>query len=136
MSKLYKKYLSLKTNYPDDMLLFNNGLFYIFLEKDAKLVSEKIGLKLTYLNSEVQKCGFPKDTLPKYSELLEKNHLNFKIIENDFTVVESSPDYIHNSQIKKIMDLIQSLDINDISPLKALGILSDMKEELRYLKDE
>ena len=59
MSKLYNSYLSMKKLDKDTILFFKSGIFYVLLDNDARLVSSILNLKLTHLNSEVVKCGFP-----------------------------------------------------------------------------
>ncbi len=128
MSKLYNKYLILKAKYPDSFLLFNNGLFYIFLDEDAKIVSQNLGLKLTNLNGTIVKCGFPVDQISKYNNILKAFNINFKIIENDFTVIDDSTDYLNNNIFKKVIDKIENIDLDSTSPIKALNILTEFKE--------
>lgn len=57
MSKLYKQYVSLKIKDSNKMYLFKCGIFYIFLDEDAKIMSKFLDLKLTNLNSVVVKCS-------------------------------------------------------------------------------
>ena len=71
MSKLYDNYCYLKTIDPDTIYIFKSGIFYIFLDKDAKVVSDLFSLKLTNLNENVLKCGFLIQSIDKYSKLFE-----------------------------------------------------------------
>lgn len=57
MSKLYEKYKVLKENNPEQLYLFKVGVFYIFLDEDAKMVSDALGLKCTHLNENIMKSG-------------------------------------------------------------------------------
>ena len=53
MSKIYEKYLKLKSssNYEKNTLyLFKSGIFFIFIDNDAKLASNLLNLKLVKLN--------------------------------------------------------------------------------------
>lgn len=59
MSKLYEKYKSLKSENNDKLYLFKSGIFYIFLDEDAKKMSNFLNLKLTNLNESICKCRFP-----------------------------------------------------------------------------
>ena len=66
MSKIYDKYIELKTspNYQENTLyLFKSGLFFIFIDKDAQIVSNILNLKLSHLNETILKCGFPVQAL-------------------------------------------------------------------------
>lgn len=49
MSKIYDKYLELKSSsdcVSNTLYLFRTGLFYIFIDNDARLVSNLFNLKL------------------------------------------------------------------------------------------
>ena len=72
MGKLYKKYISLKIENPNKIYLFKVGIFYIFLDDDARLMSSVLELKLTKFNSVIYKCGFPVNSSEKYFNLLKK----------------------------------------------------------------
>ena len=92
MSKLYNKYLSLKQLDASKFYLFKSGIFYIFLDDDAKIVSEKLGLKLTYLNENI-------NPLASYSAFTEGTAALSKLIlkttyHTNFynTTVELSPN--------------------------------------------
>ena len=60
MSKLYKSYKNLKQNNPNKIYLFKSGMFYISLQEDAEKLSDIFGFKITNLNEEVTKVGFPQ----------------------------------------------------------------------------
>ena len=81
MSKLYERYLKLKKQDSSVLYLFKNGIFYIFLEEDAKKMSSLLNLKLTNLNESVLKCGFPVNNLAKYSSLIQSNGYQVHIVE-------------------------------------------------------
>lgn len=59
MSKLIKMYKNLKTQNSEKIYLFKSGIFYIFLDEDAREMSKALDFKLTNLNDEFVKCGFP-----------------------------------------------------------------------------
>ena len=58
-SKLYTNYVSLKIKSPYKKYLFKSGIFYIFIDDDAKELHKLLNLKLGHLNSNIVKCGFP-----------------------------------------------------------------------------
>ena len=70
MSKLYNEYLKRKKIDNNKYYLFKSGLFYIFIDEDAKYISNITLLKLTNLNNNVVKCGFPSNSLDKYLDFL------------------------------------------------------------------
>lgn len=84
MSKLYEKYLSLKKENDSTLYLFKSGIFYIFLDEDAKKISNILNLKLSNLNENVLKCGFPVNSLQKYLNLLKNTKYDIQIIENNY----------------------------------------------------
>lgn len=57
MSKLYERYLELKKQDSSILYLFKSGIFYIFLDEDAKKMSYILNLKLSNLNESILKCG-------------------------------------------------------------------------------
>ena len=67
MSKLYKSYEKLKEKAPGKIYIFKSGMFYICLEEDAKKISEIFGFKVTKLNENIIKAGFPTSRLNYYS---------------------------------------------------------------------
>ncbi len=81
MSKLYQTYAALKMQDSSQLYLFKSGIFYIFLDEDAKLISTKFNLKLTNLNSIVVKCGFPTSQIEKYTNLFNIANISFKIVD-------------------------------------------------------
>ncbi len=53
----------------------NAGNFYLAVGKDAILLNEILGLKLTCLKPEICKVGFPINALEKYAEkIVEKRY--------------------------------------------------------------
>ena len=76
MSKLYLEYKRKKDENKDKYYLFKSGLFYIFIDEDAKYISKITLLKLTNLSNDIVKCGFPKNSLDKYIDLFNKLDLD------------------------------------------------------------
>ena len=117
MSRLYKRYKNLK-NKEDIIYLFKVGMFYVILDDDAKILSKLLNLKLIPLNNEVNKCGFPINSLEKYEKILKENKVKYKIIE----------DYEENKDLNKFINKIKKYDINNITGIKALELISELKE--------
>lgn len=67
MSKLLNQYNELKKNDASSVYLFRVGIFYNILNEDAKLINEKLGLKITDLGASIFKCGFPVSQLVNIS---------------------------------------------------------------------
>lgn len=134
MSKIYDKYKILKTsnNYNSNTLyLFKAGLFFIFIDEDAKIVSNLLNLKLGNLNDTIVKCGFPCNSLQKYLTLLKNTQYNVEIVSLD---TQDSPmtsnNYLTNSQLKIIAEEILNLKIDDLSISQAYDFLYKVQQEL------
>lgn len=140
MSKIYDKYKNLKTsnNYSSNTLyLFKAGLFFIFIDEDAKIVSNLLNLKLGNLNETIVKCGFPSNSLQKYLTLLKNTPYNVEIVSSDS--LESpinSSNYLTNKQIEVIANEIINLKIDDLSISQAYDFLYRVQQELSDVTKE
>ena len=59
------------------IILINTGNFYIARGKDAILLNKILGLKLSCLEIEVCKVGFPINALEKYTKLIESKEYSY-----------------------------------------------------------
>lgn len=135
MGKLYKKYISLKIENPNKIYLFKVGIFYIFLDDDARLMSSVLKLKLTKLNSVIYKCGFPVNSSEKYFNLLKKYNYDICIID-EYEIYSTIDTYKSNQEIKKIAQKIVSIDINSLSISDAFELLSELQKSFNILLGE
>ena len=62
------KYLEKKNIDKNKYYLFECGTFYIFIDDDAYKISKYVPFKITKLNENIVKCGFPKNSIDKYME--------------------------------------------------------------------
>ena len=53
--KLYQQYADIKAKYPDVVILFRKGDFYITAQEDAVTCSKELGITLTRLNEDREK---------------------------------------------------------------------------------
>lgn len=123
MSKIYAKYLELKSENKDKLYLFKSGKFYIFIGDDADKINNYVVLKKTKFSNETMKCGFPENVLEEYLRVFENHKLNIQIVE----------DIKLKSQ--NIKDIILELDINHMTPIDALCKLKELKEIVLSEKD-
>ena len=65
------------------IILVNAGNFYIARGKDAILLNEILGLKLSCLETEICKVGFPINSLEKYTKLIEKKDYSYIVYNYD-----------------------------------------------------
>ena len=93
-------------------------MFYVILDDDAKIISKLLNLKLIPLNNEVNKCGFPINSLEKYEKILKDNKIKYKIIE----------DYEENKDLNQFLNKIKKYDIDNMTGIKALELIYELKE--------
>ena len=131
MSKLMNLYTNLKNQNPNTLYLFKIGLFYNFLNDDAKKISNLLHLKLTNLSPEIIKCGFPYSSLNKYLKILSTLPYEFKIIDysnsstsNSYSIEEFKLDM----STKKLLEKISSIDTDTISVTEAYSLLDELKD--------
>ena len=53
MSKILKQYNELKEKDASSIYIFRIGIFYNILNEDAKILNEKLGLKITSLSTQI-----------------------------------------------------------------------------------
>lgn len=136
MSKLVNCYKNLKSNDSSSLYLFKSGVFYIFLDEDAKIISNLLHLKLTNLNSEIQKCGFPANSLEKYLALLKLIPYEVKIIDNTDSVSYTPKQFSINKEILDFLSDISILNVETLSVSQAFNFLSSIKEKaIKLLND-
>lgn len=132
MSKLLNQYNKLKKEDASCIYLFRVGIFYNILNEDAKTINEKLGLKITDLGPNIFKCGFPVSQLNKYMILLNEKKIKYKIIDN--LPNSNINEYINNVEIKKILNKICELDMNNTTFQQAFNILLDLQNKIKELK--
>lgn len=132
MSKLMKKYLDLKKEDASSIYIFRIGIFYNILNEDAKILNEKLGLKLTSLSPEIIKCGFPISSLEKYTKKMDNLQIKYKVID-DLPKNTNITDYSKNIEVKKILKTISEADLNNMKPVEALNFLMLLQEKIKSL---
>lgn len=132
MSKLLNQYESLKKIDPSYIYIFRVGIFYNILNEDAKILNEKLNLKITNLSPEIFKCGFPVSALDKYKKILNEKGIQYKIIDN-LPNNMNTIDYMNNVEIKQIINRIKNLDMNNTTFQQAFNILLDIQNKLKNI---
>ena len=123
MSKLIKMYEDLKSQNNEKFYLFKSGVFYIFIGDDAKEMSKVFNFKLTSLNDQYVKCGFPIRSFEKYSNILTRLNYDVEIVEPNENIKYSLKDYSTNIDIMNLLNEIASFDLDAISPKDSHDIL-------------
>ena len=126
MSKLYEKYKSFKKLDNQTIYLFKSGIFYIFLSNDAILMSQLLNLKLTNLNSNILKCGFPQNSIDRYLYKIECLGYNLKIIDSN-NISTSTNEYSQNKTIKNFIEEISNIDVDNLSIKEAYDFIYKIK---------
>ena len=134
MSKLYKKFLELKKVNDNKVYLFKSGIFYISLNQDAEKISKLFNFKITSLNNDVVKCGFPEKRLEYYSSLLTQNNIDFEVVDIKYSKIENYSDYLNNIKFKRIINTLLDLDTNNISFREAFDILEKLSKDAKNIK--
>lgn len=133
MSKLYEEYLKLKKDNNDVIYLFKSGIFYIALEKDARTLNEKLGFKLTNLNENVVKCGFPQQKLDTYINIIKNLEFNVEIIDSKYEKIGNYSDYLNNNKLKDVITQILNTDMDNISFRDSFYFLEKIKKEIEEI---
>lgn len=136
MSKLYKKYLELKKTNSSKIYLFRSGLFYIFIEDDAYIMSKFLNLRLTNLNESVVKCGFPVSVLNKYLNLIKAFNYNIVIIDTLNSTPLSCNNYISNEKMKELINKLSLIDSNNLSIKEIYSLVDDLSNQAKEIKNE
>lgn len=117
MSKIYDKYLELKSIDSNKMYLFRCGKFYIFIADDCDKINNYLVLKKVNFCKDVLKCGFPINVLDDYIRVFKNQGLDVEIIEE-----------VDDVKVVSILDILVDLDIDKLTPLEALIKLNELKE--------
>ena len=135
MSKLYNTYLALKKQNSETIYLFKSGIFFLALDKDAYILSNTFNFKLGNLTDTVVKCGFPCSSINKYSNLFKVHNLTIQIIELDNNIIYNLNEYIHSQSIIELLEVINSVDINNLSITEAYQWIKDLKHKASKFND-
>ncbi len=127
MSKLFEIYKNLKQNDSETLYLFKSGIFYIFLDNDAKIINKILGLKLTNLNDKIVKCGFPSNSLQKYIRLLGSTNYEIKIIDNSTNTSFKLKDFIISADNLELLKTISNVNEDNLSIKDAFEFISHIK---------
>ena len=138
MSKLFSKYLELKNTNKDTIYLFKSGIFFLALQDDAEKLSQELNLKITNLNPDVIKCGFPVSRQEHYFRILEAKEIAFSIVDDTYGTIRNYSDYINNDKLKGIVNKILSIDFDNISYKEAYELLLNTSNDLKkiYLQNK
>lgn len=133
MGKLYDIYLNEKKKNSDKIILLKSGIFYLALDKDAIFLSNTFEFKLTNLNNEIKKCGFPCSSLDKYLNLFNAYKLSVSIIDTKEDTSYTLKDFEISRNIQDILELIKNVDIDNLSILEAYSFIEYLQKEVNKI---
>lgn len=136
MSKLIKIYKNLKNQNNDRIYLFKSGIFYIFLDEDAKEMSKIFNFKLTKLNDEFVKCGFPSNSFDKYMNLIKRLDYDIEIVNTNNNIPYPIKNYSDHLNVTNLLNEILSIDVDNLSIRDAYSILDKLKNECIKIMEE
>lgn len=128
MSKLYDLYIALKSRDKKTLYLFKSGIFYIFLDDDAKLISNTLGLKLSRFSNDIYKCGFPIASADKYFLLLKNMDFSFKVIESSTNCIYNINGIQLNGEVSSLLNKISKVDTDTLSVKEAYEFINNIKD--------
>ncbi|MGN1327326.1 MAG: hypothetical protein ACI4VQ_04560 [Clostridia bacterium] len=134
MSKLYDKYITLKSGDKETLYLFECGIFYIFLDDDAKLVANTLGLKLTRFNNDIYKCGFPVSSADKYFLLLRHKNFSFKVVSSTVNSSCNVNNMYSIEEISSLLNKISNVDTDTLSVKEAYEFIDNIKNIANSIK--
>ena len=140
MSKLFNNYISLKSQDSNKFYLFKSGIFYIFLDDDARAMSQQFGFKLSNLNNSVVKCGFPTNSLDKYIEKFKIAGYSVHIVcDDNIKTVSNSVDlnfFVNNQFFEKTLNNFLDLNIDMLSISQAFDTLFNLQHDFKQVMQE
>lgn len=135
MSKLYKTYMLLKLQNSQKYYLFKCGIFYIFIDNDAEIMSKVLNLKLTALNSLVNKCGFPVNSACKYFNILKRTEYEVEIINSDTCASTNLNRHITEKKYETIINDFVKLNIDNLSISQAFEYLHKFQDKFKEIEN-
>ena len=128
MSKMYQRYLELKKINPNQI--------YLFLADDAKKMASLLNLKLTNLNENVLKCGFPVNNLDKYLNLIKSLGYTIEIVDSVTSSPLPSKNYLLNTSVKNLIDSICLIKADELSIKEAYSLIDSLNLKAKKIKEE
>jgi len=98
---LKNKYLDIKYNYMDYLVLIKSGIFYRAYYDDARILSNIMDYQVID-----NRCGFPQTSLDKVIDKLNEVHINYYVIDG------TKKKFINN-KYNKYKDIIKNQKNND-----------------------
>lgn len=132
MSKLFNQYQNLKGKDKSKIYLLKSGIFYIALDEDAEFLSNAVGFKLTPLNENVKKCGFPISRIDYYKKIFDMGNIDYELVDTN-PIVINTENLEENENLNFMINKLQNIDFNDITYKEAFEILEDLSNRAKQI---
>ena len=120
-NKVIDTYLEYKAKNREKIYLFKQGIFYIAINEDAKVLNEKLYLKLTNLGKYDVKVGFPISSMEEYEKRMKNLNINYEIIE------------IQSKSYRKILNEIRCVNENKMTQEELITFITNLKNEIEKI---
>lgn len=95
-------------------------------------MSNELGFKLTNLNPEYVKCGFPSNSFDKYMEKFHTLNHNVQIVNPNTDIPYTAKNFSSNVDIQNLLNEILSVDVNSLSVREAYSFIDKIKDEAKH----
>ena len=102
----------IKRVYVNALVMYKVGAFMQVVGKDSYIVSYLLGYAIKNTNDNIPTCGFPKNAINKVIVKLEKNKIDYVIIDTRNNYEVDSESYNKNlNNYDKILEKIKKLKV-------------------------
>ena len=133
---------NIKDVHPDFIVCFKVGSFYHVYGKDSYIISYLFNYNIKEVKDNIYTVGFPKNALPKVISKLEREKINYLLIDtrNNYDVDEKSDNGNLNTYDEKYNISLKYIRlkrrINRISEALILDINNNnIKDKLRKIEE-
>ena len=128
----------IKSIHPEDVALIKLGGFYKVYGKDAYILAKLLGYKIKE-EEKIANCGFPIKAINKVRTTLEKNKVNYILIDSrDEYNVNDKEDFKNLNKYKKVYEESKVYVNNQIKIEKIYEYLNkeSQKKDLKNILEE
>lgn len=93
----------LKKENDNRCILIKNGYFYQVFNNDALIIKYLFDFKITYLNDDIKRVGFPKTNIDKVINKLDDEKINYTVIDDVDNIIDKEYD---NNNYNKILNIV------------------------------
>ena len=117
-------FMGLKIEYKEYIILFKSGSFYVCFNEDAIVMNKIFNYKLVELKENVR-IGFPISLIDKNLNILEKNKINYIIVEQKNIIARRKYKFNNYCKYSENLDYV----------LNVCSRIQSITKKLQYIKD-